>query len=103
MFIKYVGEKPTLSQHGITFNHAKEDKYIYLQGAIHILHLIDPKHEKEFDNNIPDNEISIILQKYEPNIEINIQEEEQKYEKKLQHEIKNVQQNNTLKEIEKEV
>ncbi|MBU1669013.1 hypothetical protein KKC13_11395 [bacterium] len=103
MYIKYVGEKPTISQHGVTFNHAKEDKYVYLKGAIHILHLIDPKHKKEFDNNIPDNEISIILQEYEPNIEINIQKEELKYEKKLQHEIKNVQQNNTLKEIEKEV
>lgn len=103
MFIKYAGEKPTISQHGITFNHAKEDKYVYLKGAVHILHLIDPKHEKEFDNTIPDNEISIILQEYEPNIEIHIQTEEEKYEKKLQHEIKNVQQNTTLKEIEKEV
>lgn len=102
MFIKYVGEKPTISQHGITFNHAKEDKYIYLKGAIHILHLIDPKHEKEFDNNIPDREISILLQEYEPNIEKSIKEKEKIYEKRLQHELKNVQENNALEEVEKE-
>lgn len=103
MDIKYAGEKPTISQHGITFNHAKEDKYIYLKGAIHILHLIDPQHEKEFDNTIPDREISILLQAYESNIEKHIKEEEERYKKKLQHELESVKQNDTLKEIEQEV
>ncbi len=103
MYIKYIGDKPLISQHGITFNHAKEDKYIYLKGAIHILHLIDPKHKKEFDNTIPDSEISIMLQEYEPNIENHIKEEKKRYEEKFKHEIESVKHNNTLKEIEKEV
>ena len=103
MLIKYVGEKPTITQHGITFNHAKEDKYIYLKGAIHILHLIDPKHEKEFDDNISDQEITNMLQEYEPDIEKKIPLEEASYKEKLKHELDNVEHNEHLKEIEKEV
>jgi len=51
MQIKYSGDKPIISQHGITFNTTKEDKYIYLKGAIHILHIIDLKHNYEFDED----------------------------------------------------
>jgi len=31
MQIKYSGDKPIISQHGITFNTTKEDKYVYIE------------------------------------------------------------------------
>ena len=37
MELKYVGLKPVISEHGISFKDGKEDKYVYLSFAIDIL------------------------------------------------------------------
>ena len=102
MQIKYSGDKPIISQHGITFNTTKEDKYIYLKGAIHILHIIDLKHNYEFDDNIPDNKISKMIREYQTNIEQDIEKEEKRYEEKLKKEIEKVKESN-LSELDKSV
>jgi hypothetical protein len=102
MQIKYSGDKPIISQHGITFNTTKEDKYIYLKSAIHILHIIDMKHNYEFDNNIPDDKISKMIREYQTDIEQDIEKEELRYERKLRDEIKNVKESN-LTELDKNI
>ncbi len=101
MEIKYTGYKPIINQHGITFNKTKEDKYIYLKGAVHILHIIDLKHKEEFDNNISDYKIAEMIREYQTDIEKDIEEEKLKYEKKLKEEILHVQ-NSNLSQIDKE-
>ena len=99
---KYSGDKPIISQHGITFNSTKEDKYIYLKGAIHILHIIDLKHNYEFDDNIPDDQISKMIREYQTNIEEDIEKEENRYEEKLKNEIEHVLKSN-LSELDKNI
>ncbi len=101
MQIKYSGDKPLINQHGITFNKTKEDKYIYLKGAIHILHIIDLKHKHEFDDNIPDHKIVKMIKEYQTDIEKDIEEEKLRYEKKLQEEILKVQESN-LNQVDKD-
>ena len=101
MNIKYVGDRPIINQHGITFKSGKEDKYIYLEATIHILHIIDSKHKKEFDFDIPDDKISIMLREYEPNLEKEIVLEEKNYEEKLKREIESVKKRVNLNELEK--
>jgi len=39
--VKYVGPKVEISHHGVSFNKAKEDKYVYLSSALEILKDID--------------------------------------------------------------
>ncbi len=102
MQIKYSGDKPIISQHGITFNKTKEDKYIYLKGAIHILHIIDLKHNYEFDDNIPDEQISKMIREYQTNIEEDIKKEEKRYKEKLKEEIEYVK-NSNLSELDKNI
>ncbi len=101
MKLHYTGPKPRISQHGIFFKNGKEDKYIYLKGEIHILHIIDLKHKHEFDNNIPDYKIVNMIKEYQTDIEKDIEEEKLRYEKKLQEEILKVQESN-LNQIDKD-
>ena len=101
MQIKYSGDKPIINQHGVTFNKTKEDKYIYIKGAIHILHIIDLKHKHEFDNNIPDSKIVKMIREYQTDIDKDIEEEKLRYKNKLQEEILKVQESN-LNQIDKE-
>ena len=102
MQIKYSGDKPIISQHGVTFNSTKEDKYIYLKGAIHILHIIDLKHNYEFDDNIPDDQISKMIREYQTNIEEDIEKEKIQYEEKLKNEIEEVN-NSNLSDLDKSI
>jgi ribosomal protein L33 len=37
MQLKYVGDMPKVSQHGVTFDHSKADKYTYLSAAVELL------------------------------------------------------------------
>jgi hypothetical protein len=43
MELKYVGARPTVSQHGINFDQTKPDKYTYLGAAIELLDALDFK------------------------------------------------------------
>ena len=46
MQLKYVGPKPMISEHGISFKDGKEDKYVYIQNAIEILHALNHEYVK---------------------------------------------------------
>ena len=82
MELKYVGLKPVISEHGISFKDGKEDKYVYLSFAIDILIALDHNyvHNVKYSHTLNDKrldskEILEILLKSHPNLE-NIMEEE---------------------------
>ncbi len=108
--IKYVGPRPLISQHGITYKDGKEDKYIYLQVAIEILQDIDHDYEeiKSYSHLIrkeplTQKEMDKILAHYEDELSQKVIEEEKHYEKKIQDEINTVENMTHLSDIEKEV
>jgi len=41
MKLKYVGAKPTVSQHGVNFDQTKPDKYTFLSAALELLEALD--------------------------------------------------------------
>jgi len=41
MKLKYVGPKPVISQHGVSFNQSSPDKYIYLHAAVELLEILE--------------------------------------------------------------
>ena len=47
MKLKYMGLKPVISEHGISFKDGKEDKFVYLSFAIDILISINHTYEKD--------------------------------------------------------
>ena len=107
--IKYVGPRPLISQHGITYKEGKEDKYIYLQVAIEILQDIDHNYEdkKSYSHMIrteplTPQEINNILAHYEAELADDVKEEEKRYEQKIKDEIQTVQNMTHLSDIEKE-
>jgi hypothetical protein len=110
MNIKYAGPRPTISHHGIEFKEGKEDKYVYLIIGIQILTAID----KDYDENksysydldtkrVTDDEMISVMEKYEPNLDIEITSEADKYAEHILEEIQKVKDNKILNSIEKEV
>lgn len=109
MQLKYVGDLPLVSHHGVCFDKSHPDKYLYLQAALELLealsygptevtrHLYTIEH-KEFSNK----EIVALLHKYVPNLDemeqIN-QDKAHAFVQKLRH---NVSQAPALNEQEKE-
>jgi hypothetical protein len=90
MKIKYVGPRPVINQHGITFKDGKEDRFVYLSISLQILQAIDKEYDgqktysydinsKRFSNEAIVNE----LKKYEYILEEQVMEEEKRYAQKL--------------------
>jgi len=109
MQIKYVGPRPFITHHGITFKDGKEDKYVYLMIGFQILKAIDKDFSEQksysYDVNskrFSNEEILSAMLQYEPNLEHDITKEITLYEQKLNHEIEDVA-NKNLSQIEKEV
>jgi hypothetical protein len=102
MQIKYVGPRPVISEHGISFKEGKEDKYIYLKLAIAILQNIDEKTPSTKDT-MNDYDIVRIMLSYEPDIEKAVEEEKERYQSHIENEIEQVKQRTTLSDIDKEV
>ena len=82
MELKYVGLKPVISEHGISFKDGKEDKYVYLSFAIDILIALDHNyvHNIKYSHTVnqqrlASNEILEILLKSHPNLENTMDEE----------------------------
>ena len=80
--IKYVGPRPIISQHGISYKDGKEDKYVYLVSALNLLHAIDHEYiNKSSYSSIPqieilkEPEIHQILQQYDTHLEDKVNEE----------------------------
>jgi len=108
--IKYVGPRPIISQHGITYKEGKEDKYIYLTTALEILRDINFNYEDKKSYSHPihtkpitTKQMEILLKDYESQLEQHILDEKNRYEQKIQQEIQDVQHHQYLSDIDKEV
>ncbi len=110
MNIKYAGPRATISHHGIEFKEGKEDKYVYLMIGIQILIAID----KDYGENksysydldtkrLTDDEMISVMEKYEPNLDIEITAESDRYGEHILEEIEKVKDNKILSSIEKNV
>ncbi len=108
MQLKYVGPKPIISQHGISFKDGKEDKYVYLNLAVQILQAID--HNTAVDTNyeydiksqrLNDEQIQSVIFSYYPKLESIIDKETSLYLTYLYNEIEEVKKNPNLSTIEK--
>ena len=108
--VQYAGPKVEISNHGVKYNKAKEDKYVYLVVALEILQGIDNDYEgrqlytHHFENKVLEDEIlHKILSSYEDHLEERVEEEERNYELMIEHEIDHVQNMQHLTKVDKEV
>lgn len=109
MNIKYVGPKPHITQHGISFESGKEDKYVYLMIAVQILQAIDHDFGEQksysYDVNtkrLKEEEILKTLLQYDSDLEEKAKEEARDYSQKLAEEMGEVKESQNLSESEKE-
>jgi len=103
MQLKYVGPKPIISEHGISFKDGKDDKYVYIQSALEVLHAINHEYDKgkiyKYDTEfkkLSDKEVEDSIIKYKPELKKTIEEKIKLYKKYLDKEIKDVAQNHPL-------
>jgi hypothetical protein len=108
--VQYAGPKVEISNHGVKYNNAKEDKYVYLMVALEILQGIDNDYEQKesynhhFENKVlNDDVVHKILTSYEDQLEERVEEEERDYEHMIEHEIESVQNLPHLTNQDKEV
>ena len=110
MKIMYVGPKPIISEHGISFKEGKEDKYSYLKHALQILDAISHEYEGKrkysydiTDKNLSDSDMIDILFKYHCDMEEIMNEELDNYNIFLEKEKFEVVNHPILVEEEKQV
>lgn len=74
-FLKYAGSKPLISQHGITFDHSKEDRYDLLKIVVCLIEKLEHLQSKidiKFDcdeSKISDDLVLDILKNHIPNLD----------------------------------
>ncbi len=106
--LKYTGNKPLISQKGISFE-SKEDKYEYIEPSAHLLKLISQmKNSEEMETLSPkkllnQNEILEIIYKEISNIEQIYENKISSYKKSLDLEKSKIDEIPNLNENEKEV
>jgi len=110
MQIKYVGPRPEISEHGVTFKTGKEDKYVYLSVAVQILIALDKncKEDKVYSYNgsqkpLSDAEMLDTMLKFEPTLEKSVLEEKASYAKHLDEEIAHIEHREHMNPLNKEI
>ena len=108
--VEYVGPRVEISNHGMTYEFAKEDKYIYLWVALQILIDIDTDSDKHSScshtyntSKFNEKDLHDILKREEENIEVRIKEEREEYEEKKLHEIEHIRHIPYLTELDKAI
>ena len=103
MKLKYVGPKPIISEHGVSFKDGKEDKYVYIQNALELLQALNHEYIKDriykYDSNfipLTDKEIEKTILKYKPELQSRIEKEITSYKQYLDNEIEDVSQTHPL-------
>lgn len=103
MKLKYVGDKPKVSQHGVTFDHTKVDKYTYLNAAVELLEALSygatesTKHLYRTQNDEYDaDELLRLLKKFCKNIEKVFDEQEDKSKEFIASMMQRVNENDSL-------
>ena len=76
MELKYVGDLPIVSKHGVSFDHTAQDKYIYLKSALELLEALSygatetTKHLYTIEKKVLNSaEILSLLKKYTQNLD----------------------------------
>lgn len=110
MKIQYVGPRPEISEHGVTFKTGKEDKYVYLSIAIQILIALDKNcnDEKTYSYNASQKALSDIemldtMLRFEPTLEQSIIKEKEAYAKHLDDEIEHIEHREHMNPLNKEI
>lgn len=110
MKIKYVGPRPEISEHGVTFKTGKEDKYVYLSIAVHLLIMLDKniKENKTFsytskEENLSDEQLLSTMLHYEPTLEESIRAEKEAYEKHLDEELAHIEHREHMNPLNKQI
>jgi len=108
MELKYVGDMPLVSQHGVSFDHLQTDKYIYLHAVLELLealsygptettqHLYKSEHKE-----LNPSELLARLKKYVKNLDEVYAQREQKAKELVDDLIHRVESNESLTEDEK--
>lgn len=110
MKIKYVGPRPEISEHGVTFKTGKEDKYVYLSVAVQILIALDKncKDEKTYSYSTSQRALSDIemldtMLRFEPTLEQSVIAEKEAYAKHLDEEIAHIEHREHMNPLNKEI
>lgn len=108
MRLKYMGPKPVITHHGVSFKDGKEDKYVYLMTTLEILKALEHIHDGakevhhfEKNGNMKDVEMEAIVMQYHPDLESVMQKEIESFEAHLDEEINNIHNNHVLNHEEK--
>lgn len=109
MRLKYMGPRPIITHHGVSFKEGKEDKYVYLVSVIEILHALEhiddvtkEFHYYEKNLSLKDCEMEDAIKKYHQDLECVMEQEIASFEKHLDQEEQSVDLNQVLKPEEKE-
>jgi LPS O-antigen subunit length determinant protein (WzzB/FepE family) len=107
---KYAGPKPVCSQHGIEFDHAKEDRFIYLETLVQLIEAFDkcPVEGATLHFGIEKHAMSEEalyekLRHYIADLDERIKKEVDEAAQIMQHEIEHVQKIPSLSKQEKDV
>jgi len=109
MTLKYVGPKPTITHHGVSFDTNKEDKYVYLNIVVQLIKALDHKYIAnksyfyEEPNRLSDDEIIQTLKKYCPNMDALLDKTNHSVEDEIEENKTRAHESSSLSEEDKEV
>ena len=110
MILKYVGPKPNISHHGISFDNNKEDKYVYLSIVVQLLNALDHEYYEDrvyvynADTSKVDDAILLHdLSKYCPEMKSLVNKQTHNVEDELQENIDRAHDSSSLTKEESEV
>lgn len=110
MSLKYVGPKPLVSAHGVSFDLNKEDKFIYLSIVAELIQALDHNYQAEqrytylaMAKPLSSETIFEIIADKDPNLLCEIEERRNFAEAELQEELQRAQENKVLCAEEKDV
>jgi len=110
MDLKYVGPKPIISQHGISFDNNKDDKYVYLGIVLELLKALDHNYfeDKTYiynteTNKFDDRTLYHELGKYCQNIDSLVDKESHNIEDEIEENLQHAEKNSFLEPEDREV
>lgn len=108
MKFEYIGFKPQISQHGVSFKQGKDDKYIYLPYVYEILEAINSDYNTnknhsssiKIDNSNISKLYSKVIEQY-PNLKQEIEDNVAKFKNFLENQKQEIKESNILNELDK--
>lgn len=110
MNFEYVGHRPVISQHGISFKKGKDDKYVYLPYAYEILDAINSDYEsnKTHSSSIKIEKANIeklfkVVETFYPTLAEDIETRLDTYKNQLEEKIEEIRKRETLNDVDKNI